>query len=246
MVARTIRAMSTRLVLIRHGESNVTVRRVIGGFRTCDGLSPLGIVQAERLAARWGAAPDGQSDVRADLVVSSQFARARQTAEILLPALGTPEFALDESFGEHDPGPELDGMRFDEYVDRFGMPDWGGDPHAEIFPGGETTAQFHRRVAAGLETLLRDRDGASIVVVCHGGVIDAVFRELTRSPSVGGFELLTANTSITEFAGPPADSASGNWLLVRYNDAAHLHGLPLATPRADVGDSDREPSSPAP
>ncbi len=45
-------ASTTRLILIRHGESNVTVRRVIGGFRTCDGLSPLGSEQAHRLAAR--------------------------------------------------------------------------------------------------------------------------------------------------------------------------------------------------
>jgi 2,3-bisphosphoglycerate-dependent phosphoglycerate mutase len=219
--------MSTRLVLIRHGESNVTVRRVIGGFRTCDGLSPLGVAQAQRLATRWAE----QHDVKADFVLTSQFARARQTADILLPSLGLESLEVDDGFGEHDPGPDLDGVSFEEYVKRYGMPDWNGDPHLEIFPGGETTAEFHRRVSGGLERLVRDRAGASIVVVCHGGVIDAVFRELTRSASVGSFELLTANTSITEFVGPSADSVSGNWQLVRYNDAAHLVGLPLATPR---------------
>ena len=32
----------TTLVLIRHGESRTTVDRVIGGPRTCSGLSDLG------------------------------------------------------------------------------------------------------------------------------------------------------------------------------------------------------------
>lgn len=208
----------------------MTVRRLIGGFRTCDGLSPLGVAQAQRLATRWAEC----RDVTADVVVTSQFARARQTTDIVLPSLGVDAVEVDEAFGEHDPGPDLDGMPFDEYVRRYGMPDWNGDPHTEIFPGGETTAEFHRRVGSGLERLVRDRAGASIVVVCHGGVIDAVFRALTRSAPVGSFELMATNTSITEFVGPSTESVSGNWQLVRYNDAAHLAGLPLATPR--VGD----------
>ena len=227
--------MPTRLVLIRHGESNVTVRRVIGGHRTCDGLSPLGVLQSQRLAARW----TEFGDVTADVLISSHFARARQTAEILRPALGAPSILVEDAFGEHDPGPEIDGMSFDTYIERFGMPDWNGDPHAEIFPGGETTAEFHLRVGAGLARLVRERDGSAIVLVCHGGVIDAVFRQLTRSPSTGAFELLTLNTSITEFVAPPPDSTSANWKLTRYNDAAHLAGLPDATPRDGIAETAR-------
>lgn len=219
--------MPTRLVLIRHGESNVTVRRVIGGHRTCDGLSPLGALQTERLATRW--AESGEVD--ADVLISSHYARAAQTAEILRPALGLGAVEVDPDFGEHDPGPDIDGLTFDAYVERYGTPDWNGDPHTEIFPGGETTAQFHLRVGAAVSRLVRDRAGSSIVIVCHGGVIDAVLRQLIRSPSTGGFDLLTLNTSITEFEGPSTESTSGFWKLLRYNDAAHLAGLPDSTPR---------------
>jgi probable phosphoglycerate mutase len=219
--------MPTRLVLIRHGESNVTVRRVIGGHRTCDGLSPLGALQTQRLAARW--AETGEVD--ADVLISSHYARAAQTAEILRPALGLGAVEVDADFGEHDPGPDIDGLSFDAYVERYGTPDWNGDPHTEIFPGGETTAEFHLRVGAAVSRLVRVRAGSSIVIVCHGGVIDAVFRQLIRSPSTGGFDLLTVNTSITEFEGPSAESTSGFWKLLRYNDAAHLAGLPDSTPR---------------
>ncbi len=221
----------TRVILIRHGESNVTVRRVIGGHRSCDGLSPLGAEQALRLASRL----DASHELRPDVLIASAFARAIQTAELIAPALGSVELEIIDEFGEHDPGPDLDGVSFRDYVDRFGTPDWGGDPHVELFPGGETTAQFHLRVGAALAKLLVERAGSTVVIVCHGGVIDAVFRQLLRVPSTGGFDLQAANTSITEFVSvPPTPARPAAWRLVRYNDAAHLAGLAEFTPRTDV------------
>src|SRR3954470_21543734 len=77
-------AAVTRLIFVRHGESNTTVARRIGGYRTCTGLSPLGRLQSERLRQRWAEAPD----FTADALISSQFPRARETAEIISPALG--------------------------------------------------------------------------------------------------------------------------------------------------------------
>lgn len=212
----------TRLALIRHGESNVTVRRVIGGYRTCDGLSDLGRRQAERLRRRLAES----GELHADVLVASNFARAIETAEIIRPALGDLELRIDPAVGEHDPGPELDGTTFSDYVDRFGMPDWAGDPHADVFPGGETTAEFHLRVGAALSRLVRDHAGATIVIACHGGVVDASFRHLMGFRAVGGFALRTVNCSITEFSIP----GDGSPVLVRYNDAAHLAGLPAASP----------------
>jgi probable phosphoglycerate mutase len=215
----------TRLFLVRHGESQVTVDRRIGGPRTCSGLSELGRRQSERLRDRLSA----ELDARPDLLVSSHYARARETAAIIAPAFGDPEVLVEPGFGEHDPGPELDGMTFVDYVDRFGTPDWDGDPHVEMFVGGETTAEFHLRVGATVSRVLREHEGSSVMVCCHGGVIDATFRQLLRTPPTGGFTLHTLNTSITEFR----RLAGGTFQLVRYNDAAHLRGLPSETRRDD-------------
>jgi 2,3-bisphosphoglycerate-dependent phosphoglycerate mutase len=223
----------TRLVTVRHGESNVTVNRLIGGVRTCSGLSDLGRRQAERLANRWMET----TEIVADLLISSDFPRAIETAEIIQPALGptVAQTAFEQlsGFGEHDPGPDIDGMSFAAYVERFGTPDWSGDPHVEIFPGGETTFEFHQRVESAFDELLARHAGSCIVIACHGGVIDAVLRKLLTAPMTGGFESYTLNTSITEFVGPT--SPGGVWRLVRYNDAAHLVGLPSST---DPQDSD--------
>jgi probable phosphoglycerate mutase len=222
----------TRLVLIRHGESRVTVDRVIGGKRTCDGLSDLGRRQADALRRRLA---DSQ-EVVPDLMLASDFPRAIETAELLAPAWGGPGIEVDPGFGEHDPGPDIDGLTFDEYIERYGIPDWTADPGAEVFPGGETVDAFHRRVVGALTATLERAAGRTTVVSCHGGVVDAVFRHLLGFRSVGGFELHTRNTSITEFVA----TATDRWRLVRYNDAAHLAGLPEATPRSDgPAESDR-------
>ena len=217
----------TTLVLIRHGESNVTVRRVIGGHRSCDGLSELGRQQAERLRDRL----EATGELTPGVLFSSTYRRAIETAELIAPAIGNDGIEIDAGFGEHDPGPEIDGMTFVEFVERYGQPDWNGDPHAEVFPGGETTAQFHLRVGEAISRALRTHAGRTVVVSCHGGVVDAAFRHLLRTAPTGGFELQTRNTSITEFHQAP----TGGWRLVRYNDAGHLHGLPTETPRVHDG-----------
>jgi len=212
----------TTLVLIRHGESNVTVNRVIGGFRTCTGLSPLGREQADRLRDRLAST----GELAPDVLIASNFQRAIETADAISSAFDGMPVEIDAGFGEHDPGPEIDGLTFDAFVERFGRPNWI-DPHDEVFPGGETTAEFHLRVGAALSRATREHEGSTIMVSCHGGVIDAAFRQLLRTASTGAFELHTLNTSITEFTAVP----TGGWRLGRYNDVAHLHGLPIESPR---------------
>jgi probable phosphoglycerate mutase len=216
----------TRLVLVRHGESKVTVQRIIGGPRSCTGLSELGVQQAERLRDRLAES----GELAATALVSSAYPRARETAETIAPVLGL-EVEVDADFGEHDPGPQCDGLGFGEFVDRFGMPDWYGDPHGVTFPGGETIAEFHHRVGAAVSSTIAAHRGGVVVVSCHGGVVDAVFRLLLRMPMTGGFELHTANTSLTELV----QVAPDRWRLVRYNDAAHLAGLPSESPRMSDG-----------
>jgi probable phosphoglycerate mutase len=228
----------TRLVLVRHGESEVTLRRVVGGPRSCTGLSPLGRRQAEALRDRLART----GEVRADVLYASAYPRAIETAEIIAPALGRDSAAIDvkvePGFGEHDPGPDCDGLTFDEFVRRHGRPDWESDPHAVTFPGGETVAEFQHRVHSTVRAAVEAHRGETIVVACHGGVVDAVLRMALKTAATGAFEMYTANASITELlhVGP------GRWRLLRYNDGAHLPtnapaGAPTRAPtsvQADV------------
>jgi probable phosphoglycerate mutase len=208
-------------VLIRHGESKTTVARVIGGYRTCSGLSDLGRQQAERLRDRWLVS----GEVAADVLISSQFSRARETAEIISSALGGLAVVEDAGFGEHDPGPDCDGMAFDEYIERYGGGWWEGDPFGTSFPGGETIAAFQFRIGQAIRRTVDTYADQTIVVACHGGVVDAALRLALKSPATGAFEIQTLNTSITEIH----LVKDNHWRLLRYNDIGHLVGLPAQT-----------------
>ena len=211
----------TRIIYVRHGESKSTVARVIGGARTCEGLSTLGVQQAQRLRERWKSLPEFMPDV----IISSHFARARETAVIVAEAFGGPEVVVDEGFGEHDPGPGCDGMTMDDFVDRFGTGAWEDDPFGVTFPGGETLAAFQFRIGQAVRRVLDERAGQTVLVACHGGVIDAVVRQALKAPPTGVFTINTLNTSITELQ----LDRPNTWTLRRYGDVAHLTGLPPST-----------------
>lgn len=208
---------STRLVLIRHGESRATLARQLSSARTCTGLSDFGRVQSQALCQRLLSG----KDIAATALYASNYSRAIETAKIIAPGLGSLPVAVDPGWGEQDPGPECDGMHFDDFVARYGMPNWEGSPHDIVFPGGETIHQFHSRVMDTLKSTVRAHEGGTIVVACHGGVVDAVLRNTLHMHQTGKFELSTANTSLTELM----HVQGSKWRLLRYNDYGHLAGL---------------------
>ncbi|HEX7096336.1 MAG TPA: histidine phosphatase family protein [Acidimicrobiales bacterium] len=213
-------SVPTRLLLVRHGESNVTVRQVVGGERTCDGLSALGVRQAEALRDRFlmGTEPT------VDVLFASTLPRASETAEILAPALGGLPVNVDPDLVEHRPG-AADGVPFAQFAERFGLFDPRAEPDRPLAPGGESLREFYERVGKVMRGLVERHEGATICVVCHGGVIDNALRSLLGIGLHAPFDLWTLNTSLTELR-----LHAGRWTLLRYNDAAHLAGLPERTP----------------
>ena len=212
----------TRLVLIRHGESQVFVDRIVGGLLACNGLSDLGRRQASALRDRLAATRE-LDPVHA--LFASTMPRARETAEIIAPALDGLAVVEHEGLCERHPG-EADGMAYEEALAKYGYDDFEDDPSVALSPGGETWVEFHERVGTTVRELAADHEDRVVVIACHAGVIDAAIRSLLGLPMVGGFELFTQNTALTELALIPArERRSARWRLVRYNDAAHLAGI---------------------
>jgi probable phosphoglycerate mutase len=73
----------THLYLIRHGDYAVGLE---GGRYGDQGLTPLGVRQAERLRVRLATT----GEIKADALIASPLLRARQTAEVLASTLGLP------------------------------------------------------------------------------------------------------------------------------------------------------------
>jgi broad specificity phosphatase PhoE len=207
-----------RLILVRHGESEATVRRIVGGPRGCTGLSPKGRRQAEALRDRLSE----RDEIRADRLLSSVLPRAVETAQILAPALGVDTFEQDCDLCEVHPG-EADGLVWSEYQQRYGDFEMVAEPDRPMAPGGESLNEFRARVTRVLHALAERCADETVVVVCHGGVIVFSIIALFDIPRLDREARLDpVNTSITEWL---YDATTGKWTLGRYNDASHLDGL---------------------
>jgi probable phosphoglycerate mutase len=210
----------THLYLIRHAEAVSNVEPIVGGMRGDVGLTARGVAQAERLRDRLAAS----GEINADALIASTLPRARQTAEIVAPALGLP-IVWDDDVQELRPG-AADGMPVAEFIAQYGEPDFDHDPYHPIAPGGESWAQFMLRVAGALHRIAREHSGKTVAIVTHGGIIDGSFITFfgVSQLALQHVRFYTLNTSLTHWERITHDNQPVRWRLVAYNDAAHLDG----------------------
>jgi len=227
----------TNLYLIRHGEAFGNVEPIIAGMKADKGLTPRGVAQAERLRDRLAS-----GELAADVLIASTLPRARQTAEIIRPALGLP-IILDDDVQELMIG-EADGMTNQAAWAKFGQPDFDRQPLRPIAPGGESWGEFTLRVSRALTRITAEHVGKNIVVVCHGGVIDCSFVHFFHMPGLvlPPTDFHTRNTSLTYWERVNRRDRQ-LWRLNSYNDIAHLHGIGAVE---SLRWEDTHPASPVP
>src|SRR3954453_17465338 len=115
----------THLYLIRHGQAISAVENTVGNTR----LSPLGIKQAERLRDRLAAT----GEIAADVLIASTMVRARETAEIIAPALGLPIHFDDEV--QEWRFPEDEALNVDAYIELFKKVPYDQKPFFQLISG---------------------------------------------------------------------------------------------------------------
>jgi broad specificity phosphatase PhoE len=208
--------MTTRLIIVRHGDSHHKHAGLIGGPRGCHGLTDLGRRQAARLAERLA----GES-IMAHLY-ASVIPRAIETAEILAPALGDPAVQQDCDLCTWHVQPEYDGTRWEDF--KASHTQMGGGAFRPFERGSETWAELVARVGRALWGIAQRHQGQTTLVASHTETVEASFAALGNLPLVRGFDLVVSCCSLTEWvtdddttAWPPA-----RWTLTRFNDAAHL------------------------
>ncbi|MBO0778549.1 MAG: histidine phosphatase family protein [Ktedonobacteraceae bacterium] len=207
----------THLYLIRHGEATSQKSDLL----IDNGLTPLGVVQAERLRDRLLAT----EEIQADVLIASTLLRARQTAEIIAPALKLP-IIYDDDFQEMRIG-EAEGMRLHEAELKFGKADFERDPFRPVAPGGEYWGQFTLRVASALDRVTRRYESQTIVIVCHGGIIDSSFLYFFNMNTLifPQTHFSTRNTSITHWSKDVFEDGTEHWRLIYYNDDFHTRDI---------------------
>ena len=209
------RGPSTRLLLLRHGETPLSVQRRFSG-RGDPELTERGLAQARAAAARLSS-----YDITA--VVSSPLQRARQTAQAVAAAVGV-DVVVDDGLAETDFG-EWEGQTFAEI--QTGWPEqmaaWLASPDVAP-PGGESFTATFARVRASRDRLVADHPGATLVVVSHVTPIKTMLMDALDATS----------TALYRIHLDPASLSSTEWWADRQavvrlvNDTGHL-GADLTT-----------------
>jgi broad specificity phosphatase PhoE len=207
------------LYAIRHGQSFVNLPDW-DGLNSDMPLTPLGEKQAEAAAA-WLSSHVSTVDA----IYSSTLQRTRSTAAVIARAYG-----LDILFDHRIR--EIGNNRIDHtpYDEGFSPPrsDWAATwpterPFARvtISEGGESPMHFRIRVASFIEDLLAKHPDKTIIAVCHGGVMDAVFDYCFAVGPWRRCEVMTFNTGITHFE-YVAVPGRETWRLHEHNSIEHL------------------------
>lgn len=209
-----------RLVLLRHGRTASNAEGRFQGHLDVE-LDDVGHAQAAAAAealGEWLADDAARGAVR---LVSSDLARARQTAEPLAKALGV-ETVLDPALRERDGG-TWQGLLRHEIAERFpeDFARWTAGEDI-VVGGGESLSQCWLRVEEGLRRHLdATGDDMTLAVVGHGasmrggmmrlvGLLDGGARDVARYRAVEVFG--NAHWAVLR--------RSSGWVLSAYNLSA--------------------------
>ena len=166
----------TRIIAIRHGETAWNVGMRLQGH-TDIGLNARGEWQAQRVAK-------ALAEESIDAIYSSDLSRAHATALAIAQrntsfankAVATHQGLRERGFGT------FEGQTYAEIAENW--PDeserWRSrDPHFAP-PGGESLVQLRERIQSTVDALASQHLGEHIVLVAHGGVMDALYRLATQ------------------------------------------------------------------
>jgi probable phosphoglycerate mutase len=159
----------TRLILLRHGETELTAGRRYSG-RGDVPLNDRGRAQAQATAARL-------AGVTVAAVVSSPLSRCTATAAILAPSLGNPPVRVEPDLVECDFG-LWEGLTFAEVRERWPdeLDQWLGSTSVPP-PDGEALRAVAVRARRAVGRIREAYPGQTVVVVSHVSPIKLLLRD---------------------------------------------------------------------
>lgn len=210
-------AGATTILLIRHGETAWNAERRLQGH-----LDIALNAEGERQAAALGAALAAEP---IDLVVSSDLARARQTAEAIVHARG-PGAGLDL---QRDPRLRercyggFEGLLYSEIAARFPLAfaAWQARHVDALLPPGqncgETFRQFFDRAVTAILGHAARHPGRTLALVAHGGVLECAYRAALGLPLETPRDFKVHNASVNRFV-----VEQGRLRLVSWGEVDHV------------------------
>src|SRR5687768_9036324 len=184
-----INIMKTRLILIRHGETNKNIRNSLHGRSDSEGLNEIGIKQIEKTV-------EALKKYQPEIIYHSTEVRAKESAEILAEHLNIPHKKI-EGLQERDWG-VFTGKPWSE-VKEILDPMTLEERYNYVPMSGESWKHFETRLINSLEDVLKREAGRNIIIVTHGGSIRVMLPKLLGVPREESFKYDPANASLTIF-----------------------------------------------
>ncbi len=157
----------TKILLVRHGESQANRLRVFAGSYDID-LEERGVQQAEK-TARYIA-----EHFQVDAIYSSDLIRAYKTAEAIAQEVKLPITAVRE-LREISAG-AWEAVPYGEIGDKFGddFYIWQNDIGKARCTGGESAKELGDRVMAAITKIAEENDNKTVVIATHATPIRAM------------------------------------------------------------------------
>ena len=205
---------ATRIIAVRHGETAWNVDARIQGQLDI-GLNETGRWQARRVG-------EALASEEITAVYSSDLGRAHQTAQSISELKGIPVIA-DEGLRERSFG-IFEGKTFEEIHQTW--PDHAHNwrkriPEWQPPDGGESLLELRERVTRTMHELAARHPGEQIVIVAHGGVLDALYRIATGQEVNSPRTWELPNGAINRLLWTPE-----GFTLVGWSDTQHLDHAP--------------------
>ncbi len=200
-----------KLYLIRHGETEWNKVKRWQGWTDIE-LSEKGFEQARLLGERF-------KNFDIDEIYASPLKRAYETARPFAEAKGM-EIKTEECFKEINFG-EWEGHTTTELSEKYGtdFDEFLKDPENMPLAGEGSFANVEKRIAEGLEKILEGKNGKSIAIVSHGGIIRIMIKYLLKIDGSWFNQTWIDNTSISLVE----IHKKANVLRI-LNDSTHLNG----------------------
>ncbi len=206
---------------IRHGQ---TAENVGTTFQPPEApLNDMGREQAVKIA-------DRIAKLSFDVLLTSPFLRAKQTAEVISHTSGHP-VEVSQLFHERLKPTSINGKPFADPVAHAVWTEWQESLYQTGMrvEDGENFDDLMARADSALEYLLK-RPESTLVVVTHGFILMALVSRVLLGKDMTGEDfrqfrhaLSMENTGLTVFQyGTNKESGETKWQLWVYNDHAHL------------------------
>ena len=169
-----MKQLSNIYYAFRHGQSRANVEGIIISDPAV-GTVEYGLTKTGREQVRESVEASGFNG--SELIVASDFRRARETAEIIGEMLGVEQIVFDERLRERFFG-EFEGKSHDHYSDTWEKDLY--DPE-QVHHGAESTESVRKRMWAVVESMEDRHAGRTIVLVSHGDplmLLQTLFAEI--------------------------------------------------------------------